>query len=259
MRLPAHALPDQAVWIGAGLVVLLVGAAVRARRRQVSVGAAFAFAGWVGVAGCVGARLLWVLVAAEGPVRSGASWMVVFTARGSGFASFGGLAAAGLAAVAVRHRMEEAEWWRSLDVVGPAGFLGLAVARVGCLAAGCDFGRPTGGSWGLRYPLETPAHMAHVAEGWIEPSAPWSLPTHPFPFYLVVVTVAAVLVGSRCKSNGAEAGAVATAYCAGRLLAEFFRSPQTDIVWFGGLVGLNQLWAAIGWIAVGYVTWRRCA
>jgi len=238
-------------------VVLLVGAGLRASRRNLTVGAAFAFAGWVGVAGCVGARLLWVLVGAEGPVRSGAPWSAAFTVEGSGFASFGGLAAAGLAAWGVRRGLADRAWWRLLDAVVPVGFVGLAVARVGCLTAGCDFGRPTRAPWGLRYPFETPAHLAHVAEEWIEPTAPWSLSTHPFPFYLVAVTLVAVLTGIRCESDGMEATVVAAVYCAGRFVAEFFRSPQTDFVLFGGWFGLNQLWAAIGLTAVGYVIWRR--
>lgn len=37
------------------------------------------------------------------------------------------------------------------NVIAPAAALGLAVGRVGCLLAGCCFGKPTGGGWGLNF------------------------------------------------------------------------------------------------------------
>jgi len=40
-------------------------------------------------------------------------------------------------------------FWKTLDIIGPGITLAHAFGRLGCLAAGCCYGRPTGGSWGV--------------------------------------------------------------------------------------------------------------
>jgi len=255
MRIWMHQWPGQEIWIGCGLLVAILGAVARARYRDLDGRVAFALAGAFGLSGLVGARLLWALAGSGGPVRSAAPWSVIWRAGGTGFASFGGLAGAGAVAAVVGSAMEESRWRRFQDAVVPVGFVGLAVARVGCIEAGCDFGRRADAWWGLRYSVETPAHAAHLAKGWIGPGEVWSLATHPFPLYLVGVTVVAVLAGHLAGPEGNEAATVAGLYCAGRFCAEWFRSPLTDLAWLGGTVGSNQIWAAIGLAIVGYWSW----
>jgi Prolipoprotein diacylglyceryl transferase len=85
---------------------------------------------------------------------------------------------------------------RALDELGPAIGPILAVARVGCFFAGCDFGAPTGAWWALRYPPGTAAFAAQRAQGLVEQSAAQTLPVHPAQLYEVAAGVALALAGA---------------------------------------------------------------
>ncbi|HEX7124773.1 MAG TPA: prolipoprotein diacylglyceryl transferase family protein, partial [Thermodesulfobacteriota bacterium] len=87
----------------------------------------------------------------------------------------GGLLAAGAVAAWYlrRHRLSPA---RLADLAAPAVLLGLAVADLGCLAAGCEYGRPTSLPVGLVFrdaralaPTGVPLHPTQAY------SAAWSL------------------------------------------------------------------------------------
>ena len=40
--------------------------------------------------------------------------------------------------------------WKTMDILVPGLTVNHAFGRLGCLAAGCCYGKPTGGSWGIR-------------------------------------------------------------------------------------------------------------
>jgi phosphatidylglycerol---prolipoprotein diacylglyceryl transferase len=40
-------------------------------------------------------------------------------------------------------------FWKTLDIIGPGIAIAHAFGRLGCLAAGCCYGRPTGSDWGV--------------------------------------------------------------------------------------------------------------
>jgi phosphatidylglycerol---prolipoprotein diacylglyceryl transferase len=44
--------------------------------------------------------------------------------------------------------------WRTIDVLAPGLVIGHAFGRLGCLAAGCCYGKPTGGNWGIKFDSE---------------------------------------------------------------------------------------------------------
>ena len=81
------------------------------------------------------------------------------------------------------------------DGTAPWTCIGVAIGRLGCLAAGCDFGRPAPAgrpriaypNWACtvpRIPLAgSPAFLDHVERGWLPPGAARSLPVHPVPLY----------------------------------------------------------------------------
>ncbi len=83
------------------------------------------------------------------------------------------------------------------DAGAPAMALGLAVARVGCLLKGCDFGRPLSSlsrlpgirfpSWRARYPglreAGSPAYLEHLRQGLVGSQATQSARCHPVQLY----------------------------------------------------------------------------
>jgi phosphatidylglycerol:prolipoprotein diacylglycerol transferase len=53
--------------------------------------------------------------------------------------------------------------WQVADLAAPSLALGYAIARLGCFAAGCCYGRPTHLSWGVQFPgLDTPVHPTQL-------------------------------------------------------------------------------------------------
>ncbi len=46
-------------------------------------------------------------------------------------------------------RLHHLPFWKVVDVYAPAIALGLGVGRIGCFAAGCDYGKPTTSAWGV--------------------------------------------------------------------------------------------------------------
>lgn len=146
------------------------------------------FAGGIG-----GSKLLYWIVEyrqlLEGSLRPFADLRYGFVYYG-GF--LGGLAAAWWAA-----RRRGAEVLRILDYFAAALPLGHAIGRLGCLAAGCCYGRPTSLPWGL-------VPGGHPDS--ITPRALWGLRLHPTPLYESLANLAVFLLLARALLPAAESG-----------------------------------------------------
>ncbi len=247
---------SQSVFIGVGVLLgfaVVVASAPDPRRR---LRASLLF-GWSGIAGFAGARLLWAFGAESGPFRGSVAWSSLLDPAVPGLWSFGAIGLGGAAAAFAAGRMSDGHGGTLLDVVVPAALTTLIVARLGCLAAGCDFGAPTSLEWGLQYPPETPAWEAHRRAGLVGAEATRSAPTHPLPLYLAAVALVSILVGTfaAARSNapaGSRAFAVAACYLLGRFIVEFFRSPQAAaFAWRGFNLNHGLVLATLGCVVLG--------
>ncbi len=117
---------------------------------------------------------------------------------------------------------------RALDGFAVAVPLGVAIGRVGCLLAGCCFGRITTLPWGIRYGVGTEPYAAQLAAGLIHTGAPVSLPVHPTQAYeaLLALVVALAVVRARASLRSPGSGLMASfaALGVGRIGIEFFRT-----------------------------------
>lgn len=118
----------------------------------------------------------------------------------TGFAMFGGVAAAALAGV-VAARATRSDLWRLADAAAPALGIGIAVMRLGCFANGCCFGVPTAGPLGVTFPAGSYAHLWEMAHGYVGMFAA-PLPVHPTQLYegagaLACAAIAGVLIARR--------------------------------------------------------------
>ena len=122
------------------------------------------------IAALVGAKLLLLVVDFEQFSRSAADLLSL--AR-SGGVFYGGLILAVIVAFwyIARHRMP---LWTTCDVFAPGIALGHVTGRLGCLAAGCCYGRPTDLPWGLTF--TSPLAAANVG-------TPLGIPLHPTQVY----------------------------------------------------------------------------
>ncbi|HXM93032.1 MAG TPA: prolipoprotein diacylglyceryl transferase [Candidatus Dormibacteraeota bacterium] len=172
----------------------------------------FLIIGIAGIAGLVGARLYHVL---ENPSEFFADpWPLLFSRFG--FAWFGGFLG-GFVALLILARRMKIPLLEFLDMCSPAGAVGYAIGRIGCLLSGDgDYGVPTTLPWGMSFPNGV---------------VPTTQRVHPTPLYefFIWLAIAAFLWRMGTKSlQGAKAkGEIFSAYLIltglARFLIEFLR------------------------------------
>lgn len=158
------------VLLAAAYLLGLQFALMRAKTRGLDPNRVMDLGIWVIVAALVGAKLLLVIVEYRTFVNRPAD---LWTLLRSGGVFYGGL----IAAVAValwylrRHKMP---MWTVTDVFAPGIALGHVVGRMGCLFAGCCFGRETTVPWAITF---TNPHAAENV------GTPLNRPLHPTQLY----------------------------------------------------------------------------
>jgi phosphatidylglycerol:prolipoprotein diacylglycerol transferase len=228
--------------IAAGLAVAIVMGAREARRRGMDVGRVLDFAFWAVVVGLVASRITYGLVnagtfarACMGTDQLGGArpWSTVLWdctrivhLWEGGLVFYGGVLGGGLVALAFARR----EGW-SLgalgDVFAPGLAAGHALGRLGCLAAGCCFGKE-GGPWGMSFPRTSVAFEELASLGALPDGATATPPLHPTQLYEAVgeAAICALLLVLRPRLRARPGALVLTylaLYAALRFAVELFR------------------------------------
>ena len=122
------------------------------------------------IAALIGAKLLLFVVDFE---QFSASPQDLLSLARSGGVFYGGLILAVVVAFwyIARHRLP---FWTTCDVFAPGIALGHVTGRLGCLAAGCCYGRPTDVAWAITF--TNPLAAANVG-------TPLGIPLHPTQIY----------------------------------------------------------------------------
>ena len=122
------------------------------------------------IAALVGAKLLLLVVDFDQFSRSPAE---LLTLARSGGVFYGGLILAVIVGFwyVSRHRLP---FWTTCDVFAPGIALGHVTGRLGCLAAGCCYGRPADVPWAITF--TSPLAAANVG-------TPLGIPLHPTQIY----------------------------------------------------------------------------
>lgn len=249
-------IPDQPVLSGIGGTLAIVVAAWWARRSGLVWWKALVAGGAAALGAVVFARVFWLFTALE---RVAQEPSLIFNPFRGGQVSFGALAGAGIGAAL-------ALWWlkapikRYADVLAPPGLFGIAMARVGCLMRGCDYGVPSQLPWALRYPDSSQTFRVHVRLHLAEASDALSAPVHPFPLYLgawaALVGLLALwkpdLYGSRPGQRAVGTGLL---YLLGRFCLEFLRQPGNAPTVFGPF-NMGHLFALVCMVGLaGLFAW----
>ncbi|OIP31039.1 MAG: hypothetical protein AUK47_23410 [Deltaproteobacteria bacterium CG2_30_63_29] len=224
----------------AGLVATLFGL-VAARR----VGKSQLLLLFVVLAGCIGGALVghWVDLAFRPSELMSHPLRLLLIASG-GFSSLGVYAGA-TAAVVLFLRWRGESLLEIPDLLAPGLLVGAAIARMGCLFNGCDFGRVSGQAWlGLRYPRGTAAFSYLEDAGLVGAYHQVGLPMHPFPLYEAVPTLvlglsAWFLPNLFGRGGGQRLAGCAIGYLAVRLVSEHYRADASPVV--GGLTAMQLL------------------
>ncbi|HEX4403538.1 MAG TPA: prolipoprotein diacylglyceryl transferase [Polyangia bacterium] len=181
--------------IAVGLAVGIALGAREARRRGLDVGRVLDFAFWATVAGLVGSRVAYGLVnlhsfvracmgdpdEPRGLLRALSDCTRLVQVWEGGLVFYGGIVGAAIVAV-VFARRERWSFWVLGDVFAPGVAVGHVLGRLGCFAAGCCFGKPSG-PWGVAFPAGSIAFDELGSVGQLSPGASFTPPLHPTQLY----------------------------------------------------------------------------
>jgi phosphatidylglycerol:prolipoprotein diacylglycerol transferase len=159
------------VLLAAAYLIGLGMAARRARHAGLDANKVLDLGIWVIIAALVGAKALLFIVDFD---QFTSSWQEFTTLLRSGGVFYGGLIAAILVCV-YQLRKHRLPLWTSGDLFAPGIALGYMVGRLGCLLAGCCFGKQTDVAWAITFtdpvanlnvgtPLNVPLHPTQLYE-----------------------------------------------------------------------------------------------
>jgi len=180
------------------------------------------------LAAIIGSRLLYVIFEyryfREHPLDVVRIWE-------GGLVFHGGLLLA-VAASAVYLKRSGLPLWKMADISAPAIALGQAVGRLGCLAAGCCYGKVTNLPWGITF--------SHP-----ETLAPRDIPIHPSQLYSSLSGWIIFLILILYRRGRHASGQVFWLYLllasSFRFVEDFFRGGTTRLALFPGLTAVQGL------------------
>ena len=158
------------VLLAAAYLLGLQFALMRARTRGLDPQRVMDLGIWIIISALLGAKLLLLVVDFR---QFTANPRDLLGLARSGGVFYGGLIAA-VAVALVYMRRHKLPLWTTTDVFAPGIALGHIVGRLGCLLAGCCFGKPADVPWAITF--TDPAAMANVG-------TPLGVPLHPTQLY----------------------------------------------------------------------------
>jgi len=212
------------------------------RREGLEPGLLLDFSTWLLLVGLVGAKVLMV-ISNWSYYRQYPGEILSWDTFLAGGAFYGGFVAALLFAVWYI-RLHHLPAWKVVDVYAPAISLGLGLGRIGCFAAGCDYGKSTTSAWGVvfRDPL------AHQVAG--TPLNVPLIPTQPI-MCLASLTIFAILIWRypRKTRDGEIFVLYLALYAAARYVIEFLRGDEDRGFVFNHLLSTSQFIAILALVA----------
>lgn len=210
------------VLLAAAYLIGLGLAARRARAAGVDSAKVLDLGIWVIIAALVGAKALLFIVEFN---HFTSSWDEFVSLLRSGGVFYGGLIAAILVCV-YQLRKHKLPLWHSGDLFAPGIALGYMVGRLGCLAAGCCYGRPTDVAWAVTF--TNPAASLNVG-------TPLNIPLHPTQLYesvagLLIFLILVVTERRGRNFQGRTFWLFVLLYSISRFIIEFYRGDDRGMV-----------------------------
>ena len=149
---------------------------------------------------------------------------------------YGGLLGAVAGAAIYLRRHPDLKFWTVADIAAPCIALGQSIGRLGCLAAGCDYGKPTDLPWGITF-------TSDYASGNV--GVPLHVPLHPTQAYESAGTFLIFLFLLRTFRRRRFQGQVFLLYLITygvlRFLIEYVRGDLARGVFLDGLMSTSQV------------------
>jgi phosphatidylglycerol---prolipoprotein diacylglyceryl transferase len=201
---------------------------------------------WVIIAALVGAKALLFVVDFRYFTSSWDNFMMLVR---SGGVFYGGLIAAVLVCI-YQLRKHRLPLWTSGDLFAPGIALGYMVGRLGCLLAGCCYGRPTEVAWAITF--TDPAAAMNVG-------TPLGVPLHPTQVYealagLVILVTLLATEGLGRRFPGRTFWLFVLMYSVLRFGIEFFRGDERGVVF--AVMSTSQFISVVLFPLSLFMLWR---
>ena len=218
------------VLLAAAYLLGLWMAARRARQAGLDANRVLDLGIWVIIAALVGAKALLFIVDFE---QFTSSWQEFLTLLRSGGVFYGGLIAAVVVCI-YQLRKHRLPLWASGDLFAPGIALGYMVGRLGCLMAGCCYGKPAAVPWAITF--TDPVANLNVG-------TPLNVPLHPTQLYeslagLVILVLLLVLERRGRSFPGRTFWLFVLFYSVSRFVIEFYRGDDRGMIL--GLLSTSQ-------------------
>jgi phosphatidylglycerol:prolipoprotein diacylglycerol transferase len=208
------------------------------RREGLDAGQLLDFSTWLLLVAVLGAKMLMVL-SDWGYYRQNPGEIFSRSTFLAGGVFYGGFIAALLFAVWYI-RLRHLPFWKVVDVYAPAISLGLGLGRIGCFAAGCDYGKPTTSAWGVVFTNP----IAHEISG-----VPLGVPLYPTQPIMMVASLSifAILMWRYPKKtrDGEIFVLYLALYAVARFFIEFLRGDEDRGFVFDHLLSTSQFIAIL--------------
>lgn len=202
--------------IAVGILACILLAYYRAPKYNLNPEAILDIAIWGVVVGFIGAKLLYVIV--EFPTFIQDPWSILGS---EGFVVYGGIAA-GVGAGALYCKKKGYVFLEYFDLAAPSIAIAQGFGRIGCLLAGCCYGRETASFLGITFP-----------EGALAPAGVKLLPTQLISSagdFLIMFIL--LFYHKRAKHTGDVGALYMLLYAIGRFSVEFLRNDDRGAVAF---------------------------
>lgn len=236
-----------------GLVVAVYVIIRLGRREGLDANRLLDFSTWLIITGLIGAKIL-MIVTDWGEYRQNPGEIFSLATLEAAGVFYGGLIAATLFAVWYirRYRLP---LLKVFDVYAPAIAIGQCIGRLGCFAAGDDYGKPTHSFLGVVFTQP----YTHELSG-----TPLNVPLHPVQLYesAVLLAIFGVLMWEfkRKKRDGEVFLFYIVLYAVARFILEFYRGDADRGFVFNGLLSTSQFIAILALVFAGfwaYYLYRR--
>jgi len=152
----------------------------------------------------------------------------------SGGVFYGGLIAATATCIwfFYKHKLKT---WQMADILAPSLALGHAIGRLGCLSAGCCYGKPTLSAWGITFRNEYAQQIVGV---------PLGVALHPTQLYDAVaeftIFIVLLFLAGRRRFDGQIFWTWVALYSVARFIIEFYRGDPRGDFYFGNALSPAQ-------------------
>ena len=222
-------------------------AVVRAKRVGVDAAKVMDFGIYLIIAALVGAKLMLVVVDFSYFRHNPLELLALAGAGGVFYRGLIGAVVVGLVLV----RRYQLSIWSTGDLMAPGIALGHVIGRIGCLMAGCCYGRPTTMKWGITFTDP----MAAINVG-----TPLGIPLHPTQLYDAgaELLILGALIATERKGKpfaGRTFWVYLLLYAISRFIIEFFRGDDARGIVFNALSTSQVVSIAIVPISL-FMLWR---